>query len=155
MEEIIAANKQIAQSLRYLTMIAEHSSDGIVLTDLDGTVQFANSAWGAMHGYDTTDELIDKPISTFYTDEQMKTDVIPFIEEVKRRGQLAGPIEHIRTEGTVFSTQMQITLVKDYQHNAVGLLIIASNSAICSLRRCSSWSYCFLSSILSCSISDI
>ena len=90
MDSIIAANKQAEQTRWYLTVVAELAMEGIIVVDLDGAIQFINMAWATMHGYEDSKELIGKQISIFHTNKQMKTDVIPFIEEVKHRGRLAG-----------------------------------------------------------------
>jgi PAS domain S-box-containing protein len=113
MDDIIAADKQIEQILQQITVIPEQIADGIVVIDLAGTVRFFNPAWATMHGYDAAEELIGRHISEFHTEEQMKTLVADFIEETKRRGQLAGPIEHMRSDGTVFCSQTKMTTSRD------------------------------------------
>ncbi|MHC4397414.1 MAG: PAS domain-containing protein, partial [Planctomycetota bacterium] len=127
MDDIIAAHKQVGQVLRHLTVIAEQAGEGIVVLDLDGVLQFANTAWAKMHGYESRDELVGKHISVFHTEQQMKTDVIGFIEEVKRRGRLAGPLEHIRTDGTALSTETLMVVFKDESGKAIGLIGFATD----------------------------
>ena len=127
MDDIIAAHKYVGQALRHLTVIAEQASEGIVVLDLDGVIQFANAAWAAMHGYESTDELVGKQISAFHTEQQMKTDVIGFIEEVKRRGRLAGPLEHVRTDGTLLPTETLMVAFKNELGKAIGLIGFATD----------------------------
>ena len=124
---IIAVLKQVEQTPRHLTVIAERAQEGIVVIDLNGAIRFINEAWAAMHGYKTRDELIGKQISVFHTEEQMKTDVIPFIEEVKWRGQLAGPVDHVRRNGTPFPTEMLMVVFKDEAGKAMGLIGFATD----------------------------
>jgi len=123
MGNIFTEFRQVELMLRRLTMIAELASEGIVVVDLNGIIRFVNKAWAKMHGYDTRNELVGKHINMFHTEEQMKTTVIPFIEEVKHRGQLAGPVEHLRRDGTLFPMETKMTLVKDEQGKAVGLIV--------------------------------
>jgi PAS domain S-box-containing protein len=127
MDDIIAADKQIEQILQQITVIPEQIADGIVVIDLAGTVRFFNPAWATMHGYDAAEELIGRHISEFHTEEQMKTLVADFIEETKRRGQLAGPIEHMRSDGTVFCSRTKMTTARDKEGNAIGLVVFATN----------------------------
>jgi len=115
--------RRVELILRHLTMIAELANEGIVVVDPNGIIRFVNKAWAKMHGYDTRNELVGKHINMFHTEEQMKTTVIPFIEEVKHRGQLAGPVEHLRRDGTLFPMETKMTLVKDEQGKAVGLIV--------------------------------
>jgi PAS domain S-box-containing protein len=127
MENVFTAHKQIEQTLRYLSMIAEQANEGIVVVDLDGSLRFVNEAWAGMHGYKTKDELIGKQLSLFHTKEQMKTDVIPLLEETKRCGQLEGTVEHVKNDGTVFPAQTKMILVVDEAGEAIGLIVFAAD----------------------------
>jgi len=127
MKDVFTAHKQIEQTLRYLAMIAEQANEGIVVVDLDGSLRFVNEAWAGMHGYKTKDELIGKQLSLFHTKEQMKTDVIPLLEETKRCGHLEGTVEHIKSDGTVFPAQTKMILVGDEADEATGLIVFAAD----------------------------
>ena len=128
MDDIIATDRQIEQILQQITVIPEQVADGIVVIDLAGTIRFFNPAWVAMHGYDATEELIGRHISEFHTEEQMKTLVADFIEETKRRGQLAGPVEYMRKCGTVFCSQTKMTTARDKEGKTIGLVVFAANT---------------------------
>lgn len=127
MDDITAAHEHGEQALRHLTVIAEQAREGIVVVELNGALRFVNPAWATMHGYEAGHELIGQQISIFHTEEQMKTDVIPFIEEAKRRGQLAGPVEHVRRDGTPFPTEMLMVVFKDEAGKAMGLICFATD----------------------------
>jgi len=127
MDSVIAAHKHVEQTLRYLTVIAEQANKGIVVFDLDGVVQFVNAAWAVMHGYKTTDELIGKQISAFHVEEQMTSDVTPFIKEAEQRGRFGGRLGHVRRDGTPFFTEMLMVVFNDNAGKAVGLVGFASD----------------------------
>ena len=127
MDYIIATHKQIEQTVRYLTVIAEQTREAIIVADFSGAIQFVNTAWATMHGYENSQELIGKQINVFHTKEQMKTDVTPFIEEVKHRGRLAGPVEHVRRNGTPFPTEMLMVLLRDQMGKALWLIGFATD----------------------------
>jgi PAS domain S-box-containing protein len=127
MQNVFTAHKQIEQTLRYLAMIAEQANEGIVVVDLDGSLRFVNEAWVEMHEYKTKDELIGKQLSLFHTKEQMKTDVIPLLEETKRCGQVECTVEHIKSNGTVFPAQTKMILVEDEAGKATGLIVFAAD----------------------------
>jgi len=127
MQNVFTAHKQIEQTLRYLSTIAEQANEGIVVVDLDGSLRFVNEAWIGMHGYKTKEELIGKQLSLFHTKEQMKTDVIALLEETKRCGQLEGTVEHIKSDGTVFPAQTKMILVGDEAGKATGLIVFAAD----------------------------
>ena len=127
MDYIITTHKQIEQTVRYLTVIAEQTREAVIVADFSGAIQFVNTAWATMHGYENCQELIGKQINVFHTKEQMKTDVIPFIEEVKHRGRLAGPVEHVRRNGTPFPTEMLMVVFNDDAGRAMGLVGFATD----------------------------
>ncbi|MHC4172280.1 MAG: PAS domain-containing protein [Planctomycetota bacterium] len=125
MDDIIAAHEQGERALRHLTVIAEQAREGIVVVDLNGALRFVNQAWATMHGYEAGHDLIGQQISIFHTEEQMKTDVIPFIKETKRRGQLSGLVEHVRRDGTSFPAEMLMVVFKDEAGKDMGLICFA------------------------------
>jgi PAS domain S-box-containing protein len=126
MNSVIPTYKRLEQPLRHLVAIAEQAREAIAVIAPDGSLSFANKAWAKMHGYNPADELVGKHISTFHTEQQMKDDLIPCINETKSRGQLAGPIEHMRKDRTTFPTQTKMTMVKDGQGTPIGLIVFAT-----------------------------
>jgi len=127
MDNVIIAHKQIEQTLRHLTVVAEQAAEGIAILDLDGNVRFVNPAWVMLHGYDTAHELVGSHISIFHAEEHIETEVIPFIEETKRRGRLTGPIEHLRKDETLFPTETKMSVVTDEANKAIGLIVFATD----------------------------
>ncbi|MHC4098289.1 MAG: PAS domain-containing protein [Planctomycetota bacterium] len=127
MQDIIAIHKQVGRTLQHLIAIAERGREGIVVLDLNRVIQFVNSAWAMMHGFKTTDELIGKQISAFHTEEQMTSDVIPFIEEAEQKGQFKGRLGHVRRDGTPFFTEMLMVAFNDDAGGAVGLVGFATD----------------------------
>jgi PAS domain S-box-containing protein len=131
MQNVFTAHKQIEHTLRYLALIAQQTKEGIAVTDLDGSIQFVNEAWIAMHGYKTTDELVGKHLSLFHNEEKMKTDVIPLLENTERDGRSEGTVEHVKSDGTSFPAQTKMILVKDDSGNPTGLIVFASDVDRC------------------------
>jgi PAS domain S-box-containing protein len=127
MDSIITAHKHVEQALQYLTVIAEHSRQGVVVVDLNRTIRFTNVAWATMHGYEDRQQLIGKQIDLFHTKEQMETDVIPFIEEVKQRGRLSGPVGHVRRNGEPFTAEMSMVIFRDQMGRMLGLIGFAED----------------------------
>ena len=127
MQDIIATHKQIGRTLRPLVAIAEGAREGIVVFDLNGVVQFVNTAWAAMHEYKTADELVGKQISAFHTQGQVKADLNPLIQETKRRGRSTCAVEHMRADGATFPTQMKMIVLKDEKGKAIGFIVIITD----------------------------
>ena len=127
MDDVITAHKKVEHALLHLTAVAEHSTEGVTLIDLDGAVRFVNTAWADMHGCNGCDQLIGKQFSIFHTEKQMKNDVLPLLEETKRRGKLEGPVEHLKRDGTVFATLTKFVAVKNHENKPLGLIVFAAD----------------------------
>jgi len=127
MQNVFTAHKQVGQTLRCLTTIAEQSNEGIVVADLEGSLWFVNEAWAKIHGYEKKDELIGKQLNIFHTEEQMESDVIPSLEKIKDGGQIEGTFEHIKSDGTLFPAQTKMILAEDEAGKASGLIIFATD----------------------------
>lgn len=127
MQNVFTTYKQIENTLKYLTTIAEETNEGIAVVDLDNNLQFVNDAWALMHGYKTKDKLIGNQLSIFHTTEQMKSDVIPLFEKTKDYGQIEGTVEHIKCDGTVFLTKTKMILIDDEAGNANEFIVFASS----------------------------
>ena len=120
----ITKRKQTEDALLRLKTAIEQSMDGIVVTDLDGYVQYVNLSWAAMHEY-APEELLGKHLSVFHNEQQMAIDVNPFNNRVFKEGSAKSEIGHIRKNGTVFPTFMTVTVLKDENNNSIGLVGIA------------------------------
>jgi len=117
----------VERKVRHLAMIVEQAGEGIALSDLDGILQYINTAWARMHGYETAKELVGKHLSIFHTDEQMQTDVIPFNELAIQAGYHTGEVRHTRKDGTTFPTEMITTIFKDEKGKPAGFIGFATD----------------------------
>jgi PAS domain S-box-containing protein len=109
---------------QFFSAAVDQSFDGIAIADLDYKTMYLNPAWANMHGYDSAEELIGKPIDIFHNREQIEKGVKPFIQVVKEKGKHTGEMRHIRKDGTPFSTLMTTTLLKDAQETPIAILNI-------------------------------
>ncbi len=120
-------HKQVEQLLSHLGIIVQNVDQGIAIVDLKGTICFVNMPWAKMHGYKTSNELLGKQISTFHTQEQVKTDLDPLFKETKSKGRFTCAIEHVRADGATFPTQMKMIVLKDEKDKAIGFIIITTD----------------------------
>ena len=112
---------------QFLASALEQSSEGIAIADLKGHLTYVNLAWTEMHGYQSAEELIGKPLHIFHNQEQIDKDVEPFNMVVKEKGKCTGEVGHIRKDGTPFPTMMTTTLLKDELGVPVAILGIAKD----------------------------
>ena len=86
--------KRAKQTLERLTFIVEQLNEGVAVTNLNGTIRFANPAMARMHGYTACQELIAKSITHLYSDDQIQTVLKSMIETVRDRGNVQKSITH-------------------------------------------------------------
>jgi len=128
MHSIAAERKGLERTLCCLAEVAEQAAEAIAVFDLEGTVLFVNTAWAAVHGYDTAHQLIGRHISLFHTPEQMKTDVLPFIEQAERSGRLEGPLPRLRKDGSFLNTETKMSAVTDRTGQAVAIIAFTTDT---------------------------
>ena len=116
----ITERKHMENEIRQLATIAEQTVEGVCVANLEGTIEFTNQAWVAMHGYDNAKELLGEPLAIFHTEEQIKNSLIPFSEQVKQSGYKTGEVGHMRKDGSTFPTMMTVSLLKDEQGKPYG-----------------------------------
>jgi len=126
MENMTITDKQVKIILRRLAVTSEQPNNGIAIIDSRGNIRFVNLFWRTMHGFNATDEIIGKHISTFHTKEQMESDIMPLMEETKQRGQLSGLVKHVQNDGVVFGTETKMISIKNAQNNVMGFVIFAT-----------------------------
>jgi PAS domain S-box-containing protein len=120
----ISERKQMEEELRRLARAVEQSIDGIAVADMNGEIQFVNSAWAKMHGY-LPDELLGKHLRIFHSEKQFREDVVPFNALVMKNGSHHGEVGHVKKDGKPFPTWMTSTIFKEEDGRSIGLLGIA------------------------------
>jgi PAS domain S-box-containing protein len=122
----LTKQKRREHHLHIFQAAMEQSMDGIAMADMDGHLQFANSAWAKMHGYETeTKNLIGRSLNIFHTKEQLAQDVEPFNECVRRSGSHSGEVGHVSRDGRQFPTRMSTSLIQSPGGKPLGLVAIA------------------------------
>jgi PAS domain S-box-containing protein len=125
----ITARKQAEEKVQMLAVGVEQSIDGIAVAGLDGQILVANPAWASMHGMQA-DELPGLHLSAFHSEEQLEKDVVPFNKKVFAQGSHEGEVGHVRRDGTVFSTWMSTTLLKNSKGAVFAMLGIARDLTV-------------------------
>ncbi len=122
----ITQRKQAEQELHLLGSVAEQTLEGLMVTDLEGVVQFVNASWSRMHGYDSQ-ELLGKHLSMFHTQQQMQEEMQPLNIQATRTGGNQGEVGHLRKDGSTFLTWTTTGLLKDANNKPAGLVISAQD----------------------------
>jgi len=119
----ISVQKEEEALLRLFKRAVAQSSDGIVITDLQGVVLFGNQAWADMHDY-TLEELAGLPIGNFLDNES--TAPGEFDISLWRHGA-AGSVEqwHSRRDNASFPALISCTPILNNRQEPAAYLVIA------------------------------
>ena len=117
----ISDYKKAEEALHRRGQALEQSVDGIIITGLDGTMQFVNKAWASMHGYEAK-ELVGQHWRVFFTEEQLEGEVVQFLEAAGQPGGCKDDISHVRKDGSAFPTRMSTTALRNDADSIVGLV---------------------------------
>jgi len=123
----ITEHKRAEEEIKMLSTIVEQSTEGMAIAGLDGNLLYTNEAWGRMHGYKSSKELLGKNLAIFHNKEQIENEVKPFNEKVLELGTCSGEVGHITRDGKPFPTLMTSTLLKDKQGQPYAIAGIAKD----------------------------
>ncbi|OYT17346.1 MAG: hypothetical protein B7C24_02935 [Bacteroidetes bacterium 4572_77] len=111
-----ADQKQLSNAMdriKLLSSVVEQSSEGMAIADTNNNIIYTNKRWAEMHGYNSYKELLGCSLQIFHSPEQIKYDVLPFIDTVLKQGFCRGEVGHITKDGKAFPTMMVTSLLKD------------------------------------------
>ena len=120
LEEEIAERRKAEHSLRLLSTAIEQSSEGIVITDLDGNILFANEAKARLFGQ-KVESLLGQPISVLVSAKQAPI-LIAHLQQIKERKDISDQFETTRADGTVFPAHYRSSLVRDENGQPVAII---------------------------------
>jgi PAS domain S-box-containing protein len=113
---------------RLLKIVAEQAAEGIIIVDAAGIIRFANHASVRAHGLNLRTDLLGKNISVLHTPRQMSESVMSFIQGARRLGHFSGPLDHVRSDGTIFQTDTKMTVVRGDDGQSIGLIIFHTDT---------------------------
>ena len=124
--EDITERKRAAEQLRekeaQYRNIFEATGDGLVITDLDGTLVDANPAFCSMHGYDSCEELVG-----CHATEWIHPDYHgireAYVATIKTDGRFQAQAVDIRKDGTSFPVEVHGSAFS-YQGELHGLVVV-------------------------------
>lgn len=120
----VSEQRAATDKLQELRVALDQTTEGVAMSDLDGTITFVNKAWAVMHGSDA-EALLGKPLSVFHTPAQMNAEVAPYLECLMAKGSHVGEVNHVRTDGSVFPTLMNTAVLMGTDGNPGGFLAFA------------------------------
>jgi len=112
------AEKELRQAQEYARSIIDSSLDMIVATDINYNINEYNAAAEATFGY-TREEVMGKPLSMLFSDEQEMTKVVERINDV---GSLANEIINRKKDGTFFISFLSASVIKNEKGETIGAM---------------------------------
>ncbi len=111
--------KQAESERKRLAAGWETASSGLIVTDLDGQIEFTNTAARQLLGYDEA-ELVGMHVSQLHSGSGNSAKNI--METLKEEGNWTGEVEHRRQDGTIFPVLLSNSLIRDENGTPEGML---------------------------------
>jgi diguanylate cyclase (GGDEF)-like protein/PAS domain S-box-containing protein len=105
-----------------LSRIAEQVGEGVVFADNDGWFQYVNQEFAAQHA-GTVEELTGAHLSSFYSQEDLATQVQPIIAAALEHGIGRGEVTRLRRDGTQFPARITLSLLRDDAGALIGRVL--------------------------------
>ena len=115
----ISRRKADEEKIHIMDMALRSSINSICLTDLEGTIFYANPAFASRTGYSDPGEVEGMPIRELSGDKD-KSDQL--LELIKERGSWRGETVARRKDGTSFEVELSANLVQNPRGEPVCLL---------------------------------
>jgi PAS domain S-box-containing protein len=106
----ITERRRAEEALRLKNMVFDASLAATSIADLNGTITQANDAFLRVWGYSEREDVIGKPISFFFLDENEAALIVGALNDT---GAWEGLFTARRKDGSTFIAQSQATAVRD------------------------------------------
>lgn len=117
----ITARRYTEERLRMLGRAVIQSRDGILVTDMQGEIQYCNPAWARMHELSVR-QVLGRDVGIFHSSEQNAKQIPAIRERVLEEGSWEGEIFHVRGDDVAFPTDTMITLLHDEHDQRLGFV---------------------------------
>jgi PAS domain S-box-containing protein len=122
----ITERKQADQKLRLAASVFENATEGIVITDVDGTIQSVNPAYLAITQY-PTEELIGENPRLLQSGKQDPGFYQEMWSAICGSGHWQGEIWNRRKDGEIFPQWLTINAIKDSRGHTTNYVGVASD----------------------------
>jgi PAS domain S-box-containing protein len=119
----VTERKKAEEKINLLSSVVQQALEGIAVSDLDGRILFANSAWLKMHGFDEDEEkdLVGKQVGRFYCRQQVES----LDRQVQSGGIFRGRVTQVRKDGTTFPALATLNPLRDENGRVIGIIRMA------------------------------
>ncbi len=117
----ISVRKQTEMMLQKQALVFANISDGVLITDLTGTILDCNPAAEQMFGYPKS-ELLGQTTLLLHEPEKAKSISEPVIQTTLNRGSWSGELSFLRKDGTQGYSELRTVLLREAQGQAIALI---------------------------------
>ena len=108
----VTESQQLQNRLRLASQVFENASDGIVVTDVEGVIQFANPAFLQSTGY-SLEEVLGMTMRILKSDKHENDYYQKMWSSLKENGQWKGEIWNKRKSGEVYPEWLVVNAIKN------------------------------------------
>jgi|GEM_PF-1416414 len=116
----------ISDKNRSLIQAVEQSADSVIITDIDGNIEFVNSKFEELTGYNKS-EIVGKNPRILKSDHTPLTEYENLWKTIKNGDIWKGQFKNIGKSGNVFWEKTTITPIKDIKGDITNFLAIKEN----------------------------
>lgn len=124
--EAVSSPLQAQEKLRLYSMVFEHTTDGIMITDTDNNIVAVNRAFSEITGY-TLDEVLGKNPKILNSGRQSQAFYQDLWQCVNTRGRWQGEIWNRRKDGALYAEWLSISAVCNEQGDITQHIAIFSD----------------------------
>ncbi len=117
--EDINLQKQAEQTLWIKNQAIESSINAIAMANLEGVLTYVNPSFLKMWGYQTKEEVLNKPTISFWEKEE---NAIAVVQSLQDQGHWIGELVAVKKDSTTFLVELSATIVTDEEGVPVQML---------------------------------
>jgi PAS domain S-box-containing protein len=119
----ITSQKKSEEARIRLATAVEQAVEGIVITDIEGTIQYVNPAYEKITGY-SRDEVVGQKPMLLSSEEGNPTAQRDVIETLSRGERWSGHLVKRRKDSTLYEEDVTVTPVLDHQGNLKNFVVV-------------------------------
>lgn len=118
--------KETAENLKLAACVFENTLDGVLITDVDGTILSVNPAFIDITGY-TAEEAVGQTPRILHSDQHEKAFYTSMWQDITTNGRWHGEIWNRRKDGDLYLQRMTISMVPDVDGEPVRYVSVFSD----------------------------
>jgi diguanylate cyclase (GGDEF)-like protein/PAS domain S-box-containing protein len=107
--------QQATETLTKLSRVVESSPHSVVITDVEGSIEYVNPTFSVMTGYGE-EEVVGHRVIRYQFSSLAFDEYRELVNAIRAGGEWNGVLEHTRKDGSIYWAQTHIAPIKDSQN---------------------------------------